>query len=96
MEIVLAALVTQLGALVVLLVQNRRQRSAVDSLTEKVQTNHGLEPREYLEMIAEVSVKLDMVAAGQHAVVGLIVEHTAQDERNFAALEQKIEALSAA
>lgn len=100
MEIVLAALVTQLGALALLFAQNRRQEAAVTTLTEKVQTNHGKEPREYLEMIADVREVVEHIAQGQRAVsleqnalARLVAEHTLQDDRNFSALRDEIAAL---
>lgn len=106
MEAVLVALIAQAGALVLFALQNKRQhrenlsaqsssKAAVDTLTEKVQTNHGKEPREYLEMVMEVRDMVRVNRDDQSALVRMIAEHTLQDERNFAALRSEIKALSA-
>lgn len=83
MEQVLAAIVT--GGFAVWCELVRRK---INTLTSKVQTNHGKEPFEYLEMIAEVK-------AGQDKVVGLIAEHTVQDSVNFKIMDNRLAAIEA-
>lgn len=73
----------------------RRAERKMEAVHDEVRTNHGRPAREYLEMIAEVKTAVELVAAGQAAVVKLIGEHTLQDERNFNDLRTDMKVLAA-
>jgi len=46
---------------------NERVEQKQDVVLNKIQTNHGLEPRQYLEMIGTIDQKVDLVIARQRA-----------------------------
>ena len=93
MEAIIVALITQAGVLGAVVAQGRRSRKAVGDLTDKVQTNHGKEPFEYLEMVAEVREAVNQSRDDVKQLVMLLARHTEQDAENFQAIDRKLEAL---
>lgn len=84
------AVVAVIAAAVPLLIGQRTIHKTQKDIKSKVYTNHGKNPAEYLEMIAEVKAKVDSIAEQQERqakataeVVRVVEDHTLSDLRNF-------------
>lgn len=69
-------------------------KSDVADVAAMVTTNHGKRPGEYLEQIADLRTEVGLLAhqvdRSMSLVFDKLVEHTAQDAENFAALREAI------
>ena len=57
------AVIAAVGAVAVAWINNRNNNKNTARVLSKIQTNHGKEPFEYLEMVAEVAAKVDALEA---------------------------------
>jgi hypothetical protein len=67
----------------------QRVESKQDVVLQKITTNHGLEPYQYLELIGSMDGKIDLVIARQRAA-------TYAQAENHLALEQRIDEVQGA
>jgi len=67
--------------------RNKRVEDKQDVVLGKISTNHGKEPWQYLEMIAEIRKSQ---LADNAVVLELLAEHTAQDHANFEQLRREL------
>lgn len=91
-------------------VQMSKLNRKVDDLHSAMNTNHGKRPGEYLEMVAEIATRqAHMVEGVAHMserqvamaknighITDALNEHTVQDERRFAEIQQSIHELETA
>lgn len=71
MEAIIVAVIAAIGAAVVAKIQTAQGKKNTDKVLSKIQTNHGREPYEYLEQIADVHAAVDTLAARVDAYVRL-------------------------
>lgn len=77
---IVVALIAASGVVVASWLANK---SSNNKVLDKIQTNDGKEPWQYLEMVQEVKL-------GQDALLLLMAEHTRQDEQRFTDLSDQI------
>lgn len=92
------AVVGLLVVLVPLLIGQRTIHKTQKDIKQKVYTNHGKTPAEYLEMVAEVKTAVNAVRLEQarqsnslQEVVRVIEDHTLSDLRNFNELRNLVQ-----
>lgn len=95
---VLIAIIGNMSAVTVavapVLLWQRKSHAKLDRLEQKVETNHGKRPGEYLEMIDDVRRQVDGLAVTVGEGVGelkaIMASHTAEDSERFDALNAQL------
>lgn len=89
MEAVIVAVIGAIGLLGNTWLTMKTKRAA-ENVDRKTETNHGMEPWEYLEMILEVRQGVLDVKEAQIGQQQALIEHTSQDHINFEQLADLI------